>query len=180
MVWVYGHALHSGGTTRDADEEASTLTLGGNMSLCHNGANLPVILTAVEIGLTSLGCDCDRAGVLWNTVMSCQYALSDVPPGAGGFCCISGSHKANFECPWPVRNCQNSAEMLDRRQLTQPVMAAGDCLLFTESLTHGTLPWTAEHERRTLFYRYMSRERGGLEIPAPGAERDAFIAAASD
>ena len=50
-----GHALHSGGTTRDADEEASTLSLGGNMSLYHNGR-------------------------LWNTVMSCQYALTDVPP----------------------------------------------------------------------------------------------------
>ena len=26
--------------------------------------------------------------------------------------------------------------------------------LFTESLTHGTMPWRAEHQRRCLLYRY--------------------------
>ena len=33
-------------------------------------------------------------------------------------------------------------------------MKAGSICVFTECLTHGTLPWTAEHERRSLIYRY--------------------------
>ena len=31
--------------------------------------------------------------------------------------------------------------------------AAGDCIIFTEALTHGTLPWTAPTKRSTLFYK---------------------------
>ena len=32
---------------------------------------------------------------------------------------------------------------------------AGDAILFTEQLLHGTFPWnTPEHERMTLFYKF--------------------------
>ena len=31
---------------------------------------------------------------------------------------------------------------------------AGDAVIFTETLTHGTLPWTATHERRALLYKF--------------------------
>jgi ectoine hydroxylase-related dioxygenase (phytanoyl-CoA dioxygenase family) len=33
-------------------------------------------------------------------------------------------------------------------------LAAGDVVVFTEALTHGTAPWRARHERRTLLYKY--------------------------
>jgi ectoine hydroxylase-related dioxygenase (phytanoyl-CoA dioxygenase family) len=33
-------------------------------------------------------------------------------------------------------------------------MRAGDVLIFTEALTHGTLAWTAPHHRRALLYKY--------------------------
>ena len=33
-------------------------------------------------------------------------------------------------------------------------MRAGDMLIFTEALTHGTLDWTAPYERRALLYKY--------------------------
>ena len=33
-------------------------------------------------------------------------------------------------------------------------MPAGSVILFSESLTHGTATWRAEHERRTLLYKY--------------------------
>jgi len=32
---------------------------------------------------------------------------------------------------------------------------AGDCILFTEKLKHGTIPWAGNGERRTLFYKYV-------------------------
>jgi len=75
-----GHALHGGGSTRDLGEADTTLTLGGNMSLFQNGQ-------------------------LWNSVMSVQYALCDINAGDGGVCAIPGSHKANYECPMPLRDC---------------------------------------------------------------------------
>ena len=31
---------------------------------------------------------------------------------------------------------------------------AGDLIIFTEALVHGTMEWTAEHERRSLLYKY--------------------------
>jgi ectoine hydroxylase-related dioxygenase (phytanoyl-CoA dioxygenase family) len=36
-------------------------------------------------------------------------------------------------------------------------MKAGDLVIFNECTTHGTLPWTADHERRSLFYRYTPK-----------------------
>ena len=32
---------------------------------------------------------------------------------------------------------------------------AGDCILFSEKLKHGTIPWSGSCERRTLFYKYV-------------------------
>lgn len=31
---------------------------------------------------------------------------------------------------------------------------AGDAILFTEALTHGTLAWNAPHQRRSVLFRY--------------------------
>ena len=77
------------------------------------------------------------------------YALVDAGAGDGGFCCIPGSHKSNFPCPEPFRSLEKKGLWL-----VQPPLKAGDVLIFTEALTHGTLPWTAEHERRSLLFKY--------------------------
>ena len=37
------------------------------------------------------------------------------------------------------------------KQLACP---AGSAVIFTESLTHGALPWVAAHQRRSLLVRY--------------------------
>lgn len=83
------------------------------------------------------------------------WALTDVPesavpPGRGGFACIPGSHKANVDVAPDVRRFERNPENIVR---SVPVKA-GDALLFTEALTHGTLPWTWPFQRRVLFYRY--------------------------
>jgi ectoine hydroxylase-related dioxygenase (phytanoyl-CoA dioxygenase family) len=78
-----------------------------------------------------------------------SWALTDVPPGAGGFGCIPGSHKANLACPAPIRD---GAERSDC--VVQVPLEAGDAVIFTEALTHGTLGWHTPFSRRVLFYRY--------------------------
>jgi hypothetical protein len=34
---------------------------------------------------------------------------------------------------------------------------AGSCVIFSEALTHGALPWRGSHQRRTLRYSYAAR-----------------------
>lgn len=78
-----------------------------------------------------------------------NFALTDSPPGMGGFACIPGSHKSNVACPPAIRNFEKPAACV-----VQVPMKAGDVLIFTEALTHGTLPWTAPFERRSLLYKF--------------------------
>ncbi|MDA0710513.1 MAG: phytanoyl-CoA dioxygenase family protein [bacterium] len=81
------------------------------------------------------------------TVVS--FVLTDCNPGDGGFACIPGSHKSNYKTPRDVA-------LLDKNiGVVQQVSArAGSAIIFTEALTHGTLPWTADHPRRSILYKY--------------------------
>ncbi|MCA1596899.1 MAG: phytanoyl-CoA dioxygenase family protein [Chloroflexi bacterium] len=78
-----------------------------------------------------------------------QFQLADVNQGDGGFCCVPGSHKANLPTPKGI------LEWTEEQQVVYNVPCKkGDLLIFNESTTHGTLPWKASHERRSLLYRY--------------------------
>ncbi len=81
-----------------------------------------------------------------------SYALTDIPPGAGGLAVIPGSHKSSFPCPQPIKLFEQPSPIV--RQVS---VRAGDCVIFTEALTHGTFPWTADHPRRSLFFKYSPK-----------------------
>ena len=57
--------------------------------------------------------------------------------------------KAISGCPGKSATTSKS-----RRRSLFPEVPAGSVILFSESLTHGTATWQAEHERRTLLYKY--------------------------
>jgi hypothetical protein len=78
------------------------------------------------------------------------YNLRDVNPGDGGFGCVPGSHKANLPFPEEWRELDRDLDGLVR-PVTGP---AGTAVIFTEAMTHGTLPWRGAGERRTLFFKY--------------------------
>src|SRR5205823_13544254 len=90
-----------------------------------------------------------------------------VPSGAGGFCCIPGSHKSNMPFPDRYRDLAAPVEAI-----VQLPLDAGDVVIFTEALSHGALAWSAERERRVLMYKYspgyMQWERGSPFVD-PGA-----------
>jgi Phytanoyl-CoA dioxygenase (PhyH) len=67
-----------------------------------------------------------------------------MPPGRGGFCVVPGSHKANFELPF---------EELAADYAEDVVVSAGDVILFTDALTHGSR-WHGPGSRRVLIYKY--------------------------
>ncbi|WP_282935990.1 phytanoyl-CoA dioxygenase family protein [Paenibacillus sp. RC67] len=77
-----------------------------------------------------------------------SFALSDIGPDDGGFCCISGSHKANFALPEEYRYYEEIGPTVHVPQ------KAGSLLIFTEALTHGTFPWQGTQERRSFLYKY--------------------------
>lgn len=82
-------------------------------------------------------------GAITSGLTGVEWALTDMPAGSGGFRCVTGSHKANFELPF--EELESHAEAIPVR--------AGDVILFTEALTHGSM-WHGPGARRVLIYKY--------------------------
>ena len=92
-----------------------------------------------------------RDGQMRNGLSVVTFFLADANAGDGGFACVPGSHKTNYpgNLPRDVRLFER-----DVHYVVQPTAKAGDALFFTEALIHGTMPWCAAHQRRTLLYKY--------------------------
>jgi ectoine hydroxylase-related dioxygenase (phytanoyl-CoA dioxygenase family) len=78
-----------------------------------------------------------------------QWVLADQGGELGGFACIPGSHKSNFPRPVGISFWEE-----DREVVACPEVRAGDLIIFTEQVTHGTLPWRGDHDRRAILHRY--------------------------
>lgn len=88
-------------------------------------------------------------GRMYNGLTAIAYNLTDVLPGEGGFGYIPGSHKSNIPLPKALEPLE-----LPHACLHALPAKAGSAIIFTEALTHGTLPWNGRSDRRTLFYKY--------------------------
>lgn len=89
-------------------------------------------------------------GEFYNGLIVVAFELFDTTPNEGGFCCIPGSHKANLPLPpgWSEKGG-------DAGGLLKGIPAkAGDAIIFTETLVHGTLPWRVDAKRQTAFYKF--------------------------
>ena len=82
---------------------------------------------------------------MWNGLIVIMYALEDIHSGDGGFICVPGSHKASINTYKPP---------LDSHLVVNPSFKAGDMLIFTEALVHGTMSWKGAGRRRSLLYKY--------------------------
>ena len=105
-------------------------------------------------------------GQFYNGLVAVVFELFDTHPNEGGFCCIPGTHKANLPLPTQWRDLSQGIHPSVQRVPARP----GDAIVFTEALTHGTLPWNAEAPRRTLFYKFSPHGTSwcrGLLRPAP-------------
>ena len=92
-----------------------------------------------------------RDGRYFSGLTTVSYALTDVLPGGGGFCCIPGSHKSSVRPPRHFTDVAHPAECVVHVPLNK-----GDAVIFTEALTHGALPWKSEAdgERRAVLFKY--------------------------
>ena len=89
-----------------------------------------------------------KDGQMHNGLTVVAWQLADVNPGDGGLALIPGSHKGNYACPQPVRKWEAHQDVV--KQVT---CKAGDVVIFTEAVTHGTIPWSADHDRRSVLFR---------------------------
>ena len=92
-----------------------------------------------------------RDGEMKNGLTVFAFNLTPVNAGDGGFVCIPGTHKSNFieSIPREVINFERPAEYV-----VQPEVGAGDLVIFTEAVVHGTHAWKGKHERRSLLYKF--------------------------
>lgn len=95
-----------------------------------------------------------RNGQMYNGLTVAVWNLTDTGPAQGGFCCIPGSHKSNYPCPPAIRTAHFQAPCV-----VVPEVRAGSVLIFTEALTHGTAPWTARQQRRSLLFKYSPAQQ---------------------
>lgn len=85
-------------------------------------------------------------------LINCQFYLTDQLAGDGGLMVIPGSHKANLRPDDEILRWEAAQEIA-----WHVPAKAGDLVIFNEATTHGTLPWTADHERRVALYRYTPK-----------------------
>ena len=82
-----------------------------------------------------------------STLTKAVFPLLDCGVEDGCFAVIPGSHKSNFPKPWGNHPEENPALV--------PIPAeAGDAIIFTEALTHGSTVNYSCQPRRTLYYCY--------------------------
>lgn len=91
-----------------------------------------------------------RNGQMYSGLTVVSFALTDAPPGRGGFACVPGSHKSNYTMPQSLTAFAETPPPF----VQNVPWRAGSVVLFTEALTHGTWPWTAESERRSILYKF--------------------------
>ena len=80
------------------------------------------------------------------------FNLTDSGPTTGGLRVIPGSHNSHFKLPKQIRKDEFSDIVVS------PEAPAGSVTLFSEATTHGTAAWTANHERRSLLYKYCASQ----------------------
>ncbi len=92
-----------------------------------------------------------------------SWQLADADEGDGGFACVPGSHKSRYVMSDGLRSLE-----ADMGLVVQPAMKAGDALFFMDGAqTHGTLPWQAAHQRRSILFKY-----GGRTTTRQGPSKD--------
>jgi ectoine hydroxylase-related dioxygenase (phytanoyl-CoA dioxygenase family) len=86
-------------------------------------------------------------GQIFSPLTKAVFPLMNHGTEDGCFAVVPGSHKANFPRP--------TGDHPDDNPGLVPLPAdPGDCIIFTEALTHGSLVNTSGRPRRTIYYCY--------------------------
>jgi ectoine hydroxylase-related dioxygenase (phytanoyl-CoA dioxygenase family) len=86
-------------------------------------------------------------GRFYCTLVKVVFPLLDCGPEDGCFAVIPGSHKSNVPKPYGGHPDEIPCKVAVPAR-------AGDAIIFTEALTHGSMVNTSGRPRRTLYYAY--------------------------
>ncbi|MCC7193822.1 MAG: phytanoyl-CoA dioxygenase family protein [Phycisphaeraceae bacterium] len=91
-----------------------------------------------------------------NCQVNALIALTDIGPGDGATMVIPASHKQNFTHPDIAKHCMKpgGASGDNCEGAIEVFMQAGDVLIFTDAICHGSAKRTNPGFRRILVYRY--------------------------
>ena len=87
-------------------------------------------------------------GQIYSNFVNTAITLVDVPED-NGFMCIPGTHKSRIAFPTTVGIDNEWAPAITF------TLKAGDCLVFSPRLIHGTKFWKVDYPRRVVFNRYQ-------------------------
>ena len=88
-------------------------------------------------------------GQMVSSLTKAVFPMLDCSVDDGCFAVIPGAHKSNFVKPWGTHPDENPP-------LTPVPAKAGDAIIFTEALTHGSTVNRSDNPRRTLYYCYST------------------------
>jgi hypothetical protein len=81
--------------------------------------------------------------------------LTEQTPEGGGMCFVPGSHRHSSTLQGDDVLHQIYGGRFDHPSIVVPRLKVGDLVFFTETLYHGTTPWTGKgRPRRTLYFKY--------------------------
>lgn len=111
-----------------------------------------------------------QAGEPYVGGVTVSWQLAEVIENQGGFACVPGSHKSNFDAPDGVTSCDEHTGTV-----IQPAARPGDVVFFMDGAqTHGTFPWRNDHERRSILYKFASRTSARTGPTADVAPPDVY------
>ena len=88
-------------------------------------------------------------GQIISTLTKAVFPLLDCNEDDGCFAVIPGSHKSNFKRPFGDHHHPRMSPKIE------PIPAnAGDCIIFSEALSHGSVVNISGRTRNTLYYCY--------------------------
>lgn len=115
---------------------------------------------------------------LYSGLTVVSWALTDSPAEGGGFLCVPGSHKANFELPGFLDAFYRN-ELIDFEEdpdfVRRVRVDAGDVIVFTEALCHAAEPWPRDDPRLAVLYKYCPGPLCWSEYVPPGPDLSACL-----
>ncbi len=82
------------------------------------------------------------------------FVMHPVKKGDGGLIFVPGSHKQNIPLTGIDVYYKILKGDLEEWWVHNPVLNAGDLVIFNEAVIHGTKLWKSDHPRRILYYKY--------------------------
>lgn len=129
------------------------------LNVRQSGGFIPTHSGGAQVRLTSSFRN--HAGKWMVGQINILMALTDIGLGDGCTTVVPGSHKAHMDHPVNHLDDDGKNSAWERgisgaqtAGMVQVHLKAGDALMFTDALTHGSIPRTNPGERRVMIYRY--------------------------